>query len=138
MPHDKKNLSGLPDDIIAKVVWHTLRMHATGACNFCAASRHLQRFVASIKQWVPEICVHWLHAHANGHLIFNRTLIGLQHHCPYNVFAAGNLLPKESVIAWDLGIEMSSYNYGFMDVGVCDDQCNVRSNVCIVSPFPNF
>ena len=135
---NKKDLLSLPDDIIVKVAWHTLRMHATSACNFCATSRYLQEFVAKVKQWALEICAYWSHAHANGHLILNRTLIGLQYHCPYNVFAAGNLLPTESVIAWDLCIEMSLYNYGFMDIGVCDEQCNVRRVSTFVSfPFLN-
>lgn len=115
----------LPDDLIGELAWRILLREVKGACNFCAASRCLTQFAKAVMQWAYKRRAMWLHEYANGHLIFNRTLLGLQYHCSYNVFAAGNMLPTKGVTAWNLYVELSFYNAGFMDLGVCDKECNV-------------
>lgn len=125
-------LPSLPDDLLGELALRILRFNVRSAHDFCAASRHLQRFAAAVKRWAREVCAEWAPEHANGHLILDRTLVGLQFHCPYTVFAAGNLLPREGVTAWNLYVQLSSYNSGFVDLGVCDRECEVR---VLISPL---
>ena len=130
-------LPSLPDDLLGELALRILRFNVRSAHDFCAASRHLQRFAAAVKRWAREVCAEWAQEHANGHLILDRTLVGLQFHCPYTVFAAGNLLPKEGVTAWNLYVQLSSYNSGFVDLGVCDRECEVRVFISPLFSGPN-
>ena len=116
-----------------------MQCEVASACNFCAVSRLLQHLAPAVKQWASEICAQWLHEYANGHLILGQTLVGLQYHCPYQVFAAGNMLPTKGVTAWNLYVELSLFNSGFMDLGVCDEECNVcaRPTALFTSPSSN-
>ena len=115
----------LPDDLIAECAWFVLLFDVHSAFNFCSASQELQSLVNNVKRWASHFRAEWVQEYANGHLILDRTLVGLQYHSPYNVFAAGNLVPTESVIAWDLYVQLSTYNSGFIDLGVCDQDCKV-------------
>ena len=127
MSESPLHLLSLPDDLIAQLTWWILQREVASACNFCAVSRPLHRFAPAVKQWASEMCAKWLHEYSNGHLILGQTLAGLPYHCSYHVFAAGNMLPTKGVTAWNLYVQLSCFNSGFMDLGVCDEECKVAA-----------